>query len=35
MRGFQDAFETRKRSFISTFSICMAAPFKVDYLKII
>ena len=23
MRNFQDAFETRKRSFISVFSICM------------
>ena len=28
MRNFQDTFETRKRSFISTFSICMTVPFK-------
>ena len=26
MRNFQDTFETRKRSFISTFSICMTVP---------
>ena len=26
MRNFQDTFETRKRSFISAFSICMTAP---------
>ena len=26
MRNFQDTFETRKRSFISAFSICMAVP---------
>ena len=25
MRNFQDTFETRKRSFISAFSICMTA----------
>ena len=26
MRNFQDSFETRKRSFISAFSICMTVP---------
>ena len=26
MRNFQDTFETRKRSFISAFSICMTVP---------
>ena len=26
MRNFQDAFETRKLSFISAFSICMTVP---------
>ena len=26
MRNFQDTFETRERSFISAFSICMTAP---------
>ena len=26
MRNFQDTFETRKRSFISTFSISMTVP---------
>ena len=26
MRNFQDKLETRKRSFISTFSICMTVP---------
>ena len=26
MRNFQDTFETCKRSFISTFSICMTVP---------
>ena len=26
MRNFQDTLETRKRSFISTFSICMTVP---------
>ena len=26
MRNFQDTFETRKRSFISAFSICMTLP---------
>ena len=28
MRNFQDTFETRKRSFISVFSICMALPLR-------
>ena len=26
MRNFEDNFETRKRSFISAFSICMTVP---------
>ena len=26
MQNFQDTFETRKRSFISGFSICMTVP---------
>ena len=26
MRNFQDTFETRKRPFISVFSICMTVP---------
>ena len=26
MQNFQDTFETRKRSFISAFSICMTVP---------
>ena len=28
MRNFQDNFETRKRSFISAFSICMTVPLR-------
>ena len=28
MRNFQDTFATRKRSFISAFSICMTIPLK-------
>ena len=28
MRYFQDTFETRKRSFISAFSICMTVPLR-------
>ena len=28
MRNFQDTYETRKRLFISAFSICMAVPLK-------
>ena len=32
MRYFQDTFETRKRSFVSAFSICMTVPLiKVNY----
>ena len=30
MRNFQDTLETRKRSFISTLSICMAVPLGVS-----
>ena len=26
MRNFQNAFETRKRSFVNAFSICMIVP---------
>ena len=28
MRSFQDTFETRKRSFISAFAICMTIPLR-------
>ena len=28
MRNFQNTFKTRKRSFISAFSICMTVPLK-------
>ena len=28
MQNFQDNFETRKRLFISAFSICMTVPLK-------
>ena len=28
MQNFKDAIETRKRSFFSTFSICMTVPLK-------
>ena len=28
MRKFQDTYETRKRLFISAFSICMTVPLK-------
>ena len=28
MRSFKDTFETRKRSFISAFSICMTVPLR-------
>ena len=31
MRDFQDAFETRKRSFIIAFSICMTVPLNIMY----
>ena len=30
MRNFQDIFETRKRSFITAFSICMTVPLSFD-----
>ena len=30
MRNFQDTFKTRKRSFISAFSICMTVPLRKD-----
>ena len=30
MRGFQDTFETSKRSFIGAFSICMTVSLKVE-----
>ena len=28
MQNFEDTFETRKRSFISAFLICMTVPLK-------
>ena len=28
MRNFQDTFETRKRAFISDFSICVTVPLR-------
>ena len=28
MRNFHDTFETRKRSFMGAFSICMIAPLR-------
>ena len=28
MQNFQGTFETRKRSFISAFSVCMTVPLK-------
>ena len=28
MRNFQDTFETRKQSFMSTFPICMSVPLR-------
>ena len=33
MRIFQDTVETRKQSFISTFSICMTVPLNIDSLS--
>ena len=30
MRNFQDTFKTRKRSFISAFSICMTVPLNIS-----
>ena len=32
MRNFQDTFETRKRSFISAFSILMTVPLTTEIL---
>ena len=34
MRNFQYTFETRKRSFISAFLICMTAPLTIYYVII-
>ena len=31
MRHFQDTFEIRKQSFISTFAICMTVPLSKVY----
>ena len=33
MRNFQDTFETRKRSFICAFSICMTVPLSKIYIN--
>ena len=33
MRNFRDAFETRKRSFMSTFSICMTVSLNKNLQK--
>ena len=33
MRNFQDTVKTRKRSFISAFSICMIVPLRTPILK--
>ena len=33
MENFRDAFETRKRSFTSTFSICMTLPLNIKFQK--
>ena len=30
MRNFKDTFKTRKRSFISAFSICMTVPLNIS-----
>ena len=30
MRNFQDTFETRKRSCISAFSVCMTVPLNIE-----
>ena len=30
MRNYQDTFETRKRSFINAFSICMTVPLNLE-----
>ena len=34
IRNFQNTFETRKRSFISAFSIYMTVPLSQEYLRI-
>ena len=34
MQNFQDTFETRKRSFISGFSICMTVPLDKGFSRI-
>ena len=34
MQNFQNPFETRKRSFISAFSICMTVPLNDDIVHI-
>ena len=34
MQNFQDFFETRKRSLISAFSVCMTVPLKVFLFKV-
>ena len=31
MQSFQDTFETRERSFISAFSICMTVPLNLSF----
>ena len=33
MQNLQDAFETRKQSFISAFSVCMTVPWKHDFCR--
>ena len=33
MRNFQDTFETRMRSFISAFSVCMTVPLTSEKTK--
>ena len=33
MRNFQDIFETRKQSFISTFSICITVTLAVGLIR--
>ena len=35
MRNFQDNFETRKRSYISAFSICMTVPLSNNLMIIV
>ena len=33
MQNFQDTFETRKRSFISAFSVCMTVPLNMKFIE--